>query len=154
MCTLASSRDWQEWASGPNSWCWCHDIRTVPRVNFCQLQPDHRGYMLICGCSALGVLLQWIFPRCNLGVPCPGSWWSKACQAGTCLWGAHLTQPKSLLYTYIFTLGGFDVSYTITEDRVNTGREFASSWQLLSADKGVPPSSWDHFWTMTIDKCS
>lgn len=32
--------------------------------------------------------------------------------------------------------------------------EFASPWQFLSAGKGVPPSSWDHFWTMTINKCS
>ena len=81
--------------------------------------PDCRGCVPICGCGALGVLLPGIFPKCNSCAPSLlqgvkqslPSWdnWE------ICLRSAHLTQPKPLLYTYIFTLGGLDVGYIIIQ---------------------------------------
>lgn len=163
MCTLARSGDWQEWVSGSNSWCRCCDICAVPRVKFCRLQPDQSGCVPICGCSDLGMLLQWIFPKCNQvfhawymvkqSLPSWGNW-------EICPRGAHLTQPKSLLYAYIFTRGGFDVGYTIIQGRVYTGGSSPppgncwvlakgfllhhgitfEQWQLISAAKSTRKS--------------
>lgn len=82
LCILASSGDWQEQVSGPNSWCWCHDIRAAPRVNFANSSlitgavcPFVAAVPWMCFCNGYSQSVT----RCSM----PGMWWSKACQDGT-----------------------------------------------------------------------
>lgn len=88
--------------------CWGHDIPAMPQVNFwwaVACSQELRAYLM---------LLQWIFAKCGSSVPglfhgvkqSLPSWdnWE------ICLSSAHLTQPKSLLCKYTFTLASITAS--------------------------------------------